>query len=233
MNDKYYIRKVLEKEKIDTIQRLLKIADEKNVWQDGLYSGGGKHSIKNNNELIDTEISKEINNYIMTSLDSDPKFLSFTSASDSSLNIISKTESGNYYNPHMDNWKNGDYSTTIFLSNPNDYIGGELCLYFGNDEEKKVKLDAGWAITYPTGILHRVNKVISGIRYASVFWTHSVIKDPNIRSISYQLNNLISLLEEDYKPIHRHNFESCLSDPLFVAKNLQNEIHRLYSFYNK
>jgi PKHD-type hydroxylase len=229
MNSKYYIRKVLEKEEVDIIQRLLKIADEKNMWQDGLYSGGGKHSTKNNTELTDIEISQEINNYIMSSLDSDSKFLSFTSAANSSLNIISKTESGNYYNPHMDNWKNGDYSTTIFLSNPNDYIGGELCLYFGNDEEKKVKLDAGWAITYPTGILHRVNKVISGIRYASVFWTYSIIKDPNIRNIIYELDNLIAILEKNHKPIHVHNFESCLSDPLFIARNLQNEIYRLYS----
>jgi PKHD-type hydroxylase len=229
MINNYYIRKVLEKEEIQIIQKLLRIADEKNFWQDGLGSGGGKHSTKKNKELSNIEISKEINNYIMSSLDRDSKFLNFTSASESSLNIISKTESGDYYNPHSDNWANGDYSTTIFLSNPEDYIGGELSLYFGNDEEKKVKLDAGWAITYQTGILHRVNKVISGIRHVSVFWTHSKIKDSNIRNINSQLSNLIEILEKNHTPIHIHDFESCLEDPLFVARNLQNEICRIYS----
>jgi PKHD-type hydroxylase len=128
----------------------------------------------------------------------------------------------------MDNWQNGDYSTTIFLSNPEDYIGGELCLYFGNDEEKKIKLDAGWAITYNTGILHRVNKVVSGLRYASVFWTKSSIRDVNVRNINFQLSNLIELLEKNYTPIHVHDFDSSLQDPIFLAKNLQNEINRLY-----
>ena len=165
----------------------------------------------------------------MNSLDRDSKFLSYTAASQSGLNIISKIESGDYYNPHVDNWKNGDYSTTIFLSNPEDYIGGELCMYFGNDEEKKIKLDAGWAVTYPTGTLHRVNSVISGIRYASVFWTESIIKDSNIRNIIYELDNIISLLERNHTPIHVHDFESSLQDPLFITRNLQNDIYRAYS----
>ena len=229
MINNYYIRKVLTDEELESIQKLLKEADKKNEWQSGLNTGGGKVSTKYNTELSDSEKSRVINNCIMNSLDRDSKFLSFTAAAQSSLNIISKTESGNYYNPHLDDWKNGDYSTTIFLSNPNDYIGGELCLYFGNDEEKKVKLDAGWGITYQTGILHRVNKVISGVRHVSVFWTHSEIKDSNIRNISYQLSNLIELIEKNYSPIHVHNFESCLEDPIFIAKNLKNEIHRLYA----
>jgi len=229
MNNNYYIREVLKKEEVELIQKLLKVANENDFWQDGLHSGGGRHSIKKNSELSNLEISQEINNYIMNSLDKDSKFLSYTAASQSGLNIISKIESGDYYNPHVDNWKNGDYSTTIFLSNPEDYIGGELCMYLGNDEEKKIKLDAGWAVTYPTGTLHRVNNVISGIRYVSVFWTESIIKDSNIRNIIYELDNIISLLERNHTPIHVHDFESSLQDPLFITRNLQNDIYRAYS----
>ena len=52
MINNYYIRKVLEKEEIQIIQKLLRIADEKNFWQDGLGSGGGKHSTKIKNYQI-------------------------------------------------------------------------------------------------------------------------------------------------------------------------------------
>lgn len=230
MINSYYIRKILEKEDLNIIQNLLKIADQNNEWQSGLKTGGGVNvSVKSNLELSNINSSSEINRLIMNSLDNDGKFLSFTSGVRSSLSIISRTESGGYYNPHMDDWANGDYSTTIFLNNPDDYVGGELCLYLGNDEEKKVKLDAGWGITYPTGMLHRVSKVISGFRYVSVFWTHSKIKDLNIRNICFQLDNIIEILAENYTPIHIHDFESCLKDPLFIARNLKNEIFRLYS----
>lgn len=229
MNTKYYIRKVLEEEELNDIQQLLKTADDENLWKDGLKTGGGKHSVKDNKELDNREMIEKINTYIMKSLDYDSKFINFTSASNSSTNIVSKTESGNYYNPHMDDWKNGEYSTTLFLNDPSDYIGGELCLYFGNDEEKKVKLDAGWAITYQTGILHKVNKVISGTRYVSVFWTHSAIKNLDVRNLLYELGNLISILEQNHKPVHIHDYESYLKDPLIIATNIKNEIYRLYS----
>jgi len=225
----YYIRKVLDKNSLDNIKNLLKNADNNNFWINGLNSGGGKQSIKSNLELSDINISSTINSYIMSSLDTDKKFFSFTSPSESNLNIVSKIESGNYYNPHIDNWRNGDFSTTVFLNDPDEYVGGELCISLGNDEEKKIKLDAGWAITYSTGILHRVNKVVSGTRYVSVFWTKSIIKDLNIRSINFQLGNLIELLEKNYNPIHVHDCHSSLQDPLFIAKNIQNEIYRVYS----
>jgi PKHD-type hydroxylase len=224
----YYIRRVLNASQLSKIDELIKTANENNFWHDGIKTGGGSHSVKSNTELSDAEISRKINNEIMTSLDSDKEFLSFTCADSTALNIISRTKSGNYYNPHMDNWKNGDYSTTVFLNSPENYDGGELCLYFGNDEEKKVKLDAGWAITYPTGILHRVNKVVSGSRYVSVFWTKSMVRNPEIRNLLYQIDTLISLIEKNASPVHKTNCQSAFEDPLFIANNLKNEIMRIH-----
>ncbi len=224
----YYIRQVLSKDKINLIQELLEHANKNNFWRDGLTTGGGIKSIKNNKELSDIEMSQTINSSIMDALDKDEHFLSFTAASTTGLNIISKSEFGSYYNPHCDQWCNGEFSTTVFLSDPNSYEGGELCLLFANNEEKLFKLDAGWAVTYPTGTLHRVNKVLSGIRYVSVFWTKSLIKNPTIRNIYYQLSLIEELLEKNTDPIHHTDCMSTLKDPFFIAGNLKNEILRHY-----
>jgi PKHD-type hydroxylase len=224
----YYIRKVLEEEQVDLIKNLLEHSNQNNFGQDGLNSGGGTSSIKSNKELCDLKMLTTINDCIMQSLDSDRYFLSFTSAKSTNVNIISKSESGDYYNPHYDHWENGDFSTTVFLSDPTTYNGGELCLLLGNDEEKQIKLDAGWAVTYPTGILHRVNQVLSGTRYVSVFWTKSKIKNVVIRNMYHQLEFVIEELEKNSNSIHYTDCKGAIKDPLFIAKNMQNEILRNY-----
>lgn len=224
----YYVRKVLEREQVELIQNLLKHAEEHNLWYDGLNSGGGTSSTKSNKELSDLQMSKTINDCIMQSLDSDRQFLAFTSAKSTNVNIISKSESGNYYNPHFDNWDNGDFSTTVFLSDPNTYEGGELCLLLGTNEEKQFKPEAGWAVTYPTGIMHRVNRVLSGTRYVSVFWTKSKIKNIVMRNMNYQLELIIQNLEKNSDSIHYTDCKAALKDPLFIARNVQNEILRHY-----
>jgi PKHD-type hydroxylase len=225
----YYTRKVLDENQLKTIKEILKQADDHNLWMDGLNSGGGFSRVKKNLELSSIELSQSINSMIMNSLDQDKNFIDFTVADSTNLNIVSKTSSGSYYNPHIDSWFNGDYSTTVFLNDPNEYIGGELCLYFGGEEETKIKLDAGWAVTYSTGILHRVNKVISGNRYVSVFWTKSHIKDSFIRYIYSEIGSIQQNMVECENPVHLSNCLSVYKDPYFCLDNLKNQILRRYS----
>ncbi|MCP6151502.1 2OG-Fe(II) oxygenase, partial [Klebsiella pneumoniae] len=70
-----------------------------------------------------------------------------------------------------------DVSTTLFLSDPEDYDGGELVAEdtYG---EHAVKLPAGDAIIYPATSLHHVTPVTRGARISSFFWTQSLIRDP-------------------------------------------------------
>lgn len=225
----YFIRKLLSESEIDLVKQLIESANKNNSWQDGLSSGGGKKSIKNNFELSDFDILNRINSIVMERLDVDVDFLNMTVADTSFLNIVSKTGPGGYYHPHTDLHFNGDYSTTVFLNSPKEYEGGELCLYL-NNEEKKIKLDAGWAVTYKTGTLHRVNRVISGCRYVSVLWTRSKIKDDFIRNVCSELNKILKLIEETQpNSLHIINFEGVLKDPQFLTKNLLNEIIRKYN----
>jgi PKHD-type hydroxylase len=225
----YYIRKVFDSEQLQTVKKIIDESNKNNYWTDGLNTGGGTRRIKNNVELSNPEFSQIINNMIMNSLDTDQKFISYTSAKETNLNIISKTFSGGYYNPHIDDWSNGHYSTTVFLNDPKDYVGGELCLHIGGDHELKFKLDAGYAITYSTGIVHRVDKVISGNRYVSVFWTKSLISDPFIRYIYSELSNIQKNISEKEHSFHLSNCISALKDPNFCLDVLKTEIMRRYS----
>lgn len=226
----YYIRKLLEKDKINEISSIIKNANTNNYWIDGLITNPrATHRIKKNLELSNLNSSKIINDYIMQSLDNDSEFLYFTSASQTNLNLISKMESGGHYTPHIDDFSCGDFSTTVFLNNTEDYGGGELCLYLGGEEEIKIKLDAGWAVTYHTGILHRVNKVSFGNRYVSVFWTKSLIKDLFMRNIYYELKIIQNCLAKQSNPIYSLDCIGATKDPLFVVGNMINDILRKYS----
>ena len=114
----YYIRKILEKDQINQISRIIEDANRNNSWVYGLITSGGTKQVKNNLELHDTNSAQVINDYIMHSLDNDKEFLNFTIPTTTYLNIVSKTQSGGYYQPHKDDWHNGDYSTTVFLNSP-------------------------------------------------------------------------------------------------------------------
>jgi PKHD-type hydroxylase len=74
-----------------------------------------------------------------------------------------------------------DYSMTLFLTDPATYDGGELELRFLG-ESKLVKLRAGSAICYSTGIPHSVRPVTRGSRLAAIYWFQSLIRNVQIRS---------------------------------------------------
>ena len=84
---------------------------------------------------------------------------------------------------------------TIFLSEPNEYEGGELIVEdtYGTHE---VKLDAGDAIIYPATSLHRVEPVTNGARIAAVTWMQSMVKDDWRRSMLFNLDMTILKLRQ-------------------------------------
>lgn len=225
----YYIRKILNNDQLKEVKNVIDFSNKNNCWVDGLESNiGATKKTKNNLELSDINGLKTINNIIMNQLDSDKSFYDFTVPETTAVNIVSRTDSGGFYAPHVDNWSNGDYSTTVFLNSPTEYVGGELCLYFGGEDEIKIKLDSGWAITYPTGILHRVNKVSSGSRYASVFWTKSRIKDSFIRQIYSEIGNIEDNIINN-NDVYINTCYNSLRDISFCIRNLKDQILRVYS----
>jgi PKHD-type hydroxylase len=80
-----------------------------------------------------------------------------------------------------------DVSVTIFLNDPRDYTGGELCIQtpFG---EQQVKLPAGEAVVYPSSSIHRVAEVTRGERLVAVSWIQSLVREPERRTLLHELN---------------------------------------------
>jgi len=86
-------------------------------------------------------------------------------------------------------------SVTVFLSEPEEYDGGELMVedLYGSHE---VKLPAGDLVLYPASSLHMVTPVTRGRRVASFFWLQSMIGDAHARSLIFDLDTAIQALVE-------------------------------------
>lgn len=86
-----------------------------------------------------------------------------------------------------------DLSCTLFLSEPDEYVGGELVVEdsYGFHE---VKLPAGDMVLYPSTSLHEVTPVTAGTRVASFFWVQSMVRDDATRHLLFNLDQSIQQL---------------------------------------
>lgn len=80
-----------------------------------------------------------------------------------------------------------DISATLFLSDPQDYDGGELCIEdtYG---QHRIKLPAGSLVIYPSGSIHEVTAVTRGERLACYLFMQSVVKDADCRRHLYEMD---------------------------------------------
>ncbi|WP_432240797.1 Fe2+-dependent dioxygenase [Herbaspirillum robiniae] len=86
-----------------------------------------------------------------------------------------------------------DVSCTLFLSEPDEYEGGELVVA-DPWEDKRIKLPAGDMLLYSAATVHRVEPVRSGVRYASFFWTESMVREGERRRLLFDMDcQLMSL----------------------------------------
>lgn len=83
-----------------------------------------------------------------------------------------------------------DVSATLFLSDPDEYDGGELMIedVYGTHT---IKLPAGHLVVYPASSLHRVAPITRGSRWASFFWAQSLVRDDASRGMLYELDRSI------------------------------------------
>jgi len=88
-----------------------------------------------------------------------------------------------------------DISATLFLSEPDEYDGGDLVIddTYGPHE---VKLAAGHMVLYPGTSLHRVLPVKRGARYASFFWIQSLVREDAQRTMLFDMDMAIVRLRQ-------------------------------------
>lgn len=174
-----------------------------------------------NSEMVAGPERNRISDIVFSAINRDEGFRDSVFPKHSTGIIVSKTEVGQGFKIHHDAPQNGDFSTTVFLSNPNTYSGGELAMFLGG-EEKLIALERGHAVTYDTGIPHCVKEVTEGVRYAIVFWTTSLIQDSHLREILRDLRKAKKLLPRDYG----YDLTQIDSDPHFLIQGVENKLLR-------
>ncbi len=88
-----------------------------------------------------------------------------------------------------------DLSFTLFLSDPEEYDGGELIIEdtFGS---QMVKLPAGDLVLYPSSSVHRVEAVTRGVRIACFTWLESMVRETDRRRLLFDLDMSIIAFRE-------------------------------------
>ena len=216
----YFCRKILSEEHVEYVRKL--ILAENVDWRDGNLSVTSE--MLQQKKLFET-FNQNVFDILMSDLDKDMKFSSIVVPNETNNLIISKITEGGFYRCHFDHEFNGNYSTTIFLNEPDEYVGGELQLLIDGNL-KNIKLKAGWGVTYSTGIPHQVLDVTEGVRYAGVFWSTSIISDPFLREIHHGLNNIQEKLESTDKVYS--NLKEFADDPVYEIEMLKKNIIRRY-----
>jgi len=180
-------------EESDAIEIVQKLKAEESSWQDGKKTAGSHAAKIKSNFQLDrkSKLSLEIQDLIINKIISNPLLKSFTLPSLIHGVMFTKSLTGDGYGTHIDNpympSGRSDLSFTLFLNEPKEYQGGELCIQTFNKTEK-IKLSAGEMIIYPSTQLHSVAKVKKGERYVCVGWIQSYVQNNEDRNFLFGLD---------------------------------------------
>jgi PKHD-type hydroxylase len=172
------------------------------VWEDGRSTAGAQSAVVKKNEQLppNGETARKLGERIVKALAANPLFISAAVPIHIFPPLFNRYGIGQHFGVHVDNAVRGDHltglrirtdlSVTLFLSDPDEYDGGELIVedYYGSHQ---VKLPAGHLVLYPASSLHTVTPVTRGVRLASFFWLQSMIRDGHARSLIFDLDTAI------------------------------------------
>jgi PKHD-type hydroxylase len=172
------------------------------AWEDGRSTAGTQSALVKDNEQLppDSEISRKLGARVIKALTASPLFISAAIPLHIFPPLFNRYATGKHFGVHVDNAVRGDpltglrirtdLSVTLFLSEPDEYDGGELIVedYYGSHE---VKLPAGDLVLYPATSLHTVTPITRGARVASFFWLQSMVRDGHARSMIFDLDHAI------------------------------------------
>lgn len=178
---------------------------EQAQWHDGAGTAGHVAArAKANLQLADSDpLGREIGAAIVERLSTTPRFIAAALPHRILPPRFNRYQGGGTYGRHIDSAVfsapgtpdrvRSDLSATLFLSDPDEYDGGELIAEFGL-LRPSVKLPAGHLLLYPANSLHQVTPVTRGTRLAAFFWIQSLVREPSRRAILLELDDSIQSL---------------------------------------
>lgn len=195
------IPNVLSKEQVETAKSKLLDAD----WADGNITAGYQSAkAKNNLQLPENSpIAIELGDIVLTALAQNNMFMSAALPLKIFPPLFNCYQGGRSFGVHVDNAirqvlgtpvkVRTDISMTLFLSEPDEYEGGELVIEdtYGS---QSVKLAAGDMVLYPATSLHSVTPVTKGRRLASFFWLQSMVNSDEKRTLLFDMDMAIQSL---------------------------------------
>lgn len=198
------IPKLLSSEELQHCRQVLAQAD----WADGRATAGGVAAqVKDNQQLPDEHpATRTLGDLVLQALGRHPLFMSAALPLKVLPPRFNRYSGGGQYGHHVDaavfsvpgtpHRIRSDLSATLFLSEPDEYDGGELTVEdtYGTHG---IKLAAGDMVLYPGTSLHRVTPVTRGTRLASFFWVQSLVREDSQRSLMLELDQVIQQLRQD------------------------------------
>jgi PKHD-type hydroxylase len=192
---------ILPKAEVNEFRAVMGLAD----WEDGRSTAGAQSALVKRNEQLppDGALSRRLGERVIKAITASPLFISAAIPRHIFPPLFNRYGAGQHFGIHVDNAVRGDpvtglrirtdLSVTLFLSEPEEYDGGELIVedHYGSHA---VKLPAGHLVLYPATSLHTVTPITRGVRVASFFWLQSMIRDAHARSMIFDLDGAIQAL---------------------------------------
>lgn len=196
-----HVPNVLGPEQVAVCRAVVGAAD----WVDGSATAGHLAArVKRNEQLPETaEAARKAGEMVRQAVLGNPLFMAAALPHKIYPPMFNSYGPGQEFGNHIDNsirvspldgaQIRTDLSCTVFLTDPEDYDGGELVVEdtYG---AHGVKLAAGDAILYPSTSLHRVEPVTRGARVSSFFWLQSMVRDTTRRGLLFDLDTAIQRL---------------------------------------
>lgn len=199
------IDNVLTPEELSLAQSLLTQAD----WAHGEITAGTQSAqVKHNQQLPETAKKlPQLRHLILQALQRNALF--FTAALPKQIYppLFNRyTGELNYFGNHVDNamrllpdgshYVRTDISATLFLSEPENYEGGELVIEdtYGN---QTIKLKAGSLVLYPSTSIHQVKPVTRGERIACFMWLQSMVRNADQRRLLFDMDMALLALRQE------------------------------------
>ena len=195
------IPEVLTKAQVAECRAILDAAP----WADGNITSGFQAALAKQNQQLpqESEAARTVGAIILAALETHPLFVSAALPRTILSPMFNRYGQGMGFGDHIDNAVRRDpvtgqrlrtdLSATLFLSEPDDYDGGELVVddLYGSHA---VKLSAGDLILYPASSVHHVTPVTRGVRTASFFWIQSLVRDDARRALLLDMDVAIQRL---------------------------------------
>ena len=169
------------------------------AWVDGRTTAGAQAALAKNNLQVpeNTPTSRDLGDVVLRALGRSPTFSSAALPLRVYPPMFNRYDVGMEFRAHVDNAIRAvpgaamriraDVSSTLFLTPPEDYEGGELVIQDSYGEQA-VKFAAGDMVVYPATSLHHVRPIMRGSRWGCFFWTQSMVKDDGQRSALFDLD---------------------------------------------